>query len=159
MDSLIVPDLNVLRNWLDTLNIHWFECDSCKALHLQNMQNFDGIFDVKIDLIDEIILFSALAEVKPTALIPLVANLSHINASSLTAKAFVDIQDDDLPHLVVCQTLDASASISYQQFVHFIKRSEDQTLMIMAEACSDHLLMSEEDDSIKMYEKASLSLH
>ena len=33
------------------------------------MQNFDGVFDAKIDLVDNVILFSALAEVKPTALI------------------------------------------------------------------------------------------
>lgn len=73
MDSLIVPDLALLRRWLDQSGISFFECDSCQALHLPHMQNFDGVFDAKIDLVDNVILFSALAEVKPTALIPLVA--------------------------------------------------------------------------------------
>lgn len=70
MDSLIVPDLALLRRWLDQLGISFFECDSCQALHLPHMQNFEGVFDAKIDLVDNIILFSALAEVRPTALIP-----------------------------------------------------------------------------------------
>ncbi len=38
MDSLIVPDLAMLRRWLDQLNILYFECDSCQALHLPHMQ-------------------------------------------------------------------------------------------------------------------------
>ncbi len=47
MDSLVVPGLDTLRHWLDELGISFFECDSCRALHLPHMQNFDGIFDAK----------------------------------------------------------------------------------------------------------------
>lgn len=64
MDSLVVPGLDTLRRWLDEIGISFFECDSCQALHLPHMQNFDGIFDAKIDLVDNVVLFSALAEVK-----------------------------------------------------------------------------------------------
>ncbi len=49
--------------------------------------------------------FPPSAEVKPSALLALSADLSAINASSLTVKAFIDIQDDNLPKLVVCQSL------------------------------------------------------
>lgn len=73
MDSLVVPGLDTLRHWLDELGISFFECGSCQALHLPHMQNFDGIFDAKIDLLDNVVLFSALAEVKPSALLPLSA--------------------------------------------------------------------------------------
>ena len=66
-------------------------------------------FDAKIDLINDVILFSALAEVKPSALLALASDLSAINASSLTVKAFLDIQDDNLPKLVVCQSLFSGA--------------------------------------------------
>ena len=82
MDSLVVPGLDTLRRWLDEIGISFFECDSCQALHLPHMQNFDGIFDAKIDLVDNVVLFSALAEVKPSALLALSADLSAINASS-----------------------------------------------------------------------------
>lgn len=109
MDLQVVPTLDTLRQWLDDAGITFFECDSCQALHLPHMQNFDGIFDAKIDLINDVILFSALAEVKPSALLALASDLSAINASSLTVKAFLDIQDDNLPKLVVCQSLFSGA--------------------------------------------------
>lgn len=148
MDSLVVPTLDILRRWLDENGVSFFECDSCQALHLPHMQNFDGVYDAKIDLLDDTILFSALAEAKPSALLPLAADLSAINASSLTVKAFLDIQDDNLPKLVVCQSLLASVGISRQQFAAFIKQSEEQISMVILEACANQLLfVAEEEDN------------
>src|SRR5476649_1301784 len=147
MDSLIVPDLALLRRWLDQLGISFFECDSCQALHLPHMQNFDGVFDAKLDIVDNVILFSSLAEVKPTALIPIVADLSQINASSLTVKAFVDIQDDNLPKLIVCQALSIAVGVTQSQFRHFIHQAEEQISMLILEARANDLLFMEEDDS------------
>ncbi|PLR37254.1 YbjN domain-containing protein [Chimaeribacter californicus] len=148
MDSLTIPDLAQLRRWLDQLGISFFECDSCQALHLPHMQNFDGVFDAKIDLVDNVILFSALAEVKPTALIPLFADLSQINASSLSAKAFIDIQDDNLPKLIVCQSLSVMVGVTLEQFSSFMQQSEEQISMIILEArANDLLFLGEEDDN------------
>ena len=147
MDSLIVPDLALLRRWLDQLGISFFECDSCQALHLPHMQNFDGIFDAKLDIVDNVILFSALAEVKPTALIPLVADLSSINASSLTIKAFVDIQDDNLPKLIVCQSLTIAVGVTEEQFAFFLQQAEEQMSMIILEAhANDLLFLGDEEE-------------
>lgn len=76
MDSLVVPVwIRYVAGW--TKSASAFECDSCQALHLPHMQNFDGIFDAKIDLVDNVVLFSALAEVKPSALLALSADLGH----------------------------------------------------------------------------------
>ncbi|GBU12867.1 oxidoreductase [Enterobacterales bacterium] len=147
MDSLIVPDLALLRRWLDQLGISFFECDSCQALHLPHMQNFDGVFDAKLDIVDNVILFSSLAEVKPTALIPIVADLSQINASSLTVKAFVDIQDDNLPKLIVCQALSIAVGVTQSQFAHFLQQAEEQMSMIILEAhANDMLFLGDEEE-------------
>ena len=62
MTSLVVPTLDTLRQWLDDLGMSFFECDTCQALHLPHMQNFDGIFDAKVDLVDNVILFSAMSD-------------------------------------------------------------------------------------------------
>ena len=145
MDSLVVPGLDTLRHWLDELGISFFECDSCQALHLPHMQNFDGIFDAKIDLLDNVVLFSALAEVKPSALLPLSADLSAINASSLTVKAFLDIQDDSLPKLVVCQALPVGAGVTLEQFAWFFRQSEEQVSMVILEAGANQLLYKAEE--------------
>lgn len=146
MDLQVVPTLDTLRQWLDDAGITYFECDSCQALHLPHMQNFDGVFDAKIDLINDVVLFSALAEVKPSALLALASDLSAINAGSLTVKAFLDIQDDNLPKLVVCQSLFAGAGVSFKQFSWFMRQSEEQISMVMLEASAHHLLFTAEED-------------
>ena len=73
MDSLVVPTLDTLRRWLDNLGVSFFECDTCQALHLPHMQNFEGVFDPKIDLVDNVVMFSAMAEIKPSALLTVAA--------------------------------------------------------------------------------------
>lgn len=146
MDSLVVPSLDTLRRWLDELGVNFFECDTCQALHLPHMQNFSGIFDAKIDLVDDVVLFSALAEVKPSALLALASDLSAINAGSLTVKAFLDIQDDNLPKLVVCQALSTGAGVNRAQFSWFMQQSEQQISMVILEAGANHLLYSGEDE-------------
>ncbi|MNY33313.1 putative bacterial sensory transduction regulator [compost metagenome] len=123
------------------------------------MQNFDGIFDAKIDLINDVILFSALAEVKPSALLALASDLSAINAGSLTVKAFLDIQDDNLPKLVVCQSLCAGAGLSFQQFAWFMRQSEEQISMVMLEASAHHLLFMAEDEEVENNDSRDAFLH
>ena len=132
MDSLVVPGLDTLRHWLDELGINFFECDSCQALHLPHMQNFDGIFDAKLDLVDNVVLFSA--------------DLSAINASSLTVKAFLDIQDDNLPKLVVCQALSVGVGITVEQFGWFFRQSEEQISMVILEAAANQVLYKAEEE-------------
>ena len=146
MDSLVVPSLDTLRQWLDEMGMNFFECDTCQALHLPHMQNFEGVFDAKIDLIDNVVLFSALAEVKPSALLALGADLAAINASSLTVKAFLDMQDDNLPKLVVCQSLSAGVGVTFEQFAAFVTQSEEQVSMVILEANAHQLLYKPEDE-------------
>lgn len=159
MDLQVVPTLDTLRQWLDDAGITFFECDSCQALHLPHMQNFDGIFDAKIDLINDVILFTAMAEVKPSALLALAADLSAINASSLTVKAFLDIQDDNLPKLVVCQTLSSGAGVTLEQFAWFMRQSEEQISMVILEARAHQLLFVPEDEELKAGDDAYNFLH
>ena len=110
------------------------------------MQNFEGIFDAKLDLVDNVVLFSALAEVKPSALLPLSADLSAINASSLTVKAFLDIQDDNLPKLVVCQALTVGVGVTLDQFAWFFRQSEEQISMVILEASANQVLYKSEEE-------------
>ncbi|EOW6722482.1 YbjN domain-containing protein [Cronobacter dublinensis] len=146
MDSLVVPTLDTLRRWLDNLGVSFFECDTCQALHLPHMQNFDGVFDAKIDLVDNVVLFSAMAEIKPSALLTVASDLSAINAGSLTLKAFLDIQDDNLPKLVVCQTLLTEVGVTVEQFEAFYRQSEQQTSMAIMEARAQQLIYAPEED-------------
>ena len=146
MDSICYPDISQLREWLDQLKTSYFECDSCAALHLPHMQNIDGIFDAKLDIINNVLVLSALAELKPTAIIPLVANISQINASSLTAKVFLEINNENLPKLVVSQSFSLGAGMTYRQFSHFIQEAEEQISSIVFEIFSNNLLYANHDE-------------
>lgn len=159
MNSLVVPGLDTLRQWLDELGINFFECDTCQALHLPHMQNFEGVFDAKLDLMNDVILFTAMAEVKPSALLALAADLSAINASSLTVKAFLDIQDDNLPKLVVCQTFPCGAGVSFEQFAWFMRQSEEQISMVILEARAHQLLFVPEDEELNTSDDVRNFLH
>ncbi len=159
MNSLVAPGLDTLRQWLDELGISFFECDTCQALHLPHMQNFDGVFDAKLDPMNDVILFTAMAEVKPSALLALAADLSAINASSLTVKAFLDIQDDNLPKLVVCQTLSSGAGVTFEQFAWFMRQSEEQISMVILEARAHQLLFVPEEEELKTNDDARNFLH
>ncbi|PHM40150.1 hypothetical protein Xmau_01903 [Xenorhabdus mauleonii] len=150
MDSMVTPDLSTLRTWLERLKISYFENDSSSVLHLPHMQNIDGLFDAKIDLLGDVVLFSALAEVRPTAIIPLVANLSQINASSLTVKAFLDVQDENLPKLIVCQAFPIAAGMTFRQFSNFIKQGEEQIANVIFEIHSNNLLYVNHDMESEM---------
>ncbi|ELY3746360.1 YbjN domain-containing protein [Cronobacter sakazakii] len=159
MDSLVVPTLDTLRRWLDNLGVSFFECDTCQALHLPHMQNFEGVFDAKIDLVDNVVMFSAMAEIKPSALLTVAADLSAINAGSLTLKAFLDIQDDNLPKLVVCQTLLVEMGVTVAQFEAFYRQSEQQTSMVLMEARAHHLIYTPEEDEKREPEVNNHFLH
>ncbi|KLN96117.1 YbjN domain-containing protein [Moellerella wisconsensis] len=146
MESICYPDIPKLREWLDQLKTSYFECDACSALHLPHMQNIDGIFDAKLDILNNVLVLSALAEVKPTAIITLLANISQINASSLTAKVFLEINDENLPKLVVSQSFSLDAGMTYNQFNHFVQQAEDQISSIIFEIHSNNLLYSNRED-------------
>lgn len=148
MNNLPVPDLTVLKTWLLQLGIEFFECESCQALHLPHMQNINGIFDAKIDLLDEdIIVFSAATEVRPTGLLPLVAGLSDINAQFSLVNGFVDVQDDNLPKLIVTHSLTAGAGLTLGQFQRFVLQTQQQIeLFVENVKLKGYLFFPEEDE-------------
>lgn len=116
------------------------------ALHLPHMQNFDGVYDAKIDLVDNTVLFPRWRR----SGLPRCCRwrpISAINASSLTVKAFLDMQDDNLPKLVVCQSLSVMQGVTYEQFEWFVRQSEEQISMVILEAGAHQLLFNAEEDA------------
>ncbi|MGP1923740.1 MAG: YbjN domain-containing protein [Arsenophonus sp. NEOnobi-MAG3] len=146
MDLICFPDIAKLREWIVQFKTSYFECDNCQALHLPHMQNIDGIFDAKVDIVENILVFSVLAELKPTSIITLLANLSQINASTLTAKAFMEINDENLPKLVVSQSFSLLAGMTCNQFLSFLQQAEVQMAAIIFEVYNNDLLYSAKED-------------
>ena len=99
------PGLDTLRHWLDELGINFFECDSCRPCICRICRISTAFLIAKLDLVDNVVLFLLWRKRSLRRCSGLSADLSAINASSLTVEAFLDIQDDNLPKLVVCQAL------------------------------------------------------
>ena len=125
MNAVVTTDLDQLKSWLDELQIAYYECDSCQALHLPHLQYISGIFDAKIDILEDVLVFTAIAELKPSAIVPLMANLSQINASSLFIKTFLEISDENLPKLVFCQSFPVAAGISLNSTCSYKKQKSN----------------------------------
>ena len=108
MESICYPDITKLREWLDQLKTSYFECDACSALHLPHMQNIDGIFDAKLDILNNVLVLSALAEVKPTAIITLFLKFTVIIYSILIVKIWKKLMKKNL----IIQTVSRSLFIN-----------------------------------------------
>ncbi|HCH51242.1 MAG TPA: YbjN domain-containing protein [Proteus sp.] len=147
MDAVVTTDLDQLKSWLDELQIAYYECDSCQALHLPHLQYINGIFDAKIDILEDVLVFTAIAELKPSAIVPLMANLSQINASSLFIKTFLEISDDNLPKLVLCQSLSVAVGISFNQFDFFLQKAEEQSAEVISEIFNNGFLYGERQET------------
>lgn len=146
MNLIYFPKIAKLREWLVQLKTSYFECDNCQALHLPHMQNIDGIFDAKVDIIENILVFSVSAELKPTSIIALLANLSQINANSLMAKVFMEINDENLPKLVVSQSFPLLAGMTFNQFSIFLQLAEEQIAAIIHDVYHHNMLYSSQED-------------
>lgn len=154
VSEFAVPDLDLLKQWLTQLNIDYFECESCLALHLPHMQNINGIFDAKIDLLEQhILVFSSASEVRPTGLLPLVAELSEINAQYSLINGFVDVQDDNLPKLIITHSLTSAAGITTAQLLVFIKQTEEQIEQFIDVVKRKGYLFFPEEDEISDQDK------
>ena len=65
-------------------------------------------------------MFTTELEVRPVGLLPLVADLGRLNMSYPTLKIFVDVVDDNLPRLMVCNTLQLGAGLTPEQLQLFM---------------------------------------
>ena len=73
-------------------------------------------------------------------------------------KAFLDMQDDNLPKLVVCQSLSVMQGVTYEQFAWFVRQSEEQISMVILEANAHQLLLPTDDEG-KITLPKTISLH
>ncbi len=99
--------------------MNFFECDTA-ALHLPHMQNFDGVYDAKIDGGQH---RSFRDGGGPPASPPLAADPSVINASSLTVKAFSICRMIIRQKLLCASLYPLCISVTYEQFEWLVCQS------------------------------------
>ena len=82
---------------------------------------------------EEGLLFSSELEIRPAALLPMVAELGRLNMQYPSLKVFLDIIDDNLPRLVVGHTVFTKAGLTVEQFILFVQSTIAATHDVVAE--------------------------
>jgi hypothetical protein len=134
MTNLQHPDRDLLERWLDDIHVENYLCGHCDGLHISALHALEGTVNSRIYLEERILFFSTALEIRPTALLPLAADLGRLNMEYPTLKIFPDVVDDNTPQLIVGACMLTSSRITPDQFAEFVVNTLDGT-RLLAEEC------------------------
>lgn len=133
MTQLSKPTVDDIKAWLMALGHDYSLCDNCHGLHLSALQNDELLLDGRLFVEDDGLLLTSEVEVRPTDILRLHAELPAINMRYPALKCFIDLQDDVLPRLIICDVLMTGAGITRGQVDHFLGSVIEATLMLVRE--------------------------
>lgn len=125
--------LEHIAAWLSKLKTDYYQCQDCLGLHIVRIQKSGDVCDAKIELIDDILSYRIVVEIRQTAIATLLAELSVINASSRFLKIFMEMLDDSTPKLVIMHSIACGEGLSFRQFTVFLQQIEEEALQIIGE--------------------------
>lgn len=135
-----ISEISKIAQWLIRLNADFYQCEQCEALHLSYLQQVEGVKDAKIELLDDILTISLTAEIKQSAIVALLSELSQINQSLLLTKVYLDVNDDSEPEIVFAYSMQIVEKITFNQFSLSLARVEEESLQIISELYNNDLL-------------------
>ena len=144
MSELQLPDIDTIEQWLKRMGQVCYLCGQCPGLHLEAVQSEEGVLDARLLMEPEGVLLSVELEIRPSILLGMNAELSYLNMGFPTIKAFLDVVDEGIPRLVLCDTLMTGAGVSYEQFAHFVTASLEQIHKIITDCQQQGYLMGDQ---------------
>lgn len=132
-----------IESWLKEARVDYYTCDRCEGMHLQSLQDMEGIIDSRLFLEPWGLLLTTELEIRPMALLPLAADLGRLNMDYPTLKLFQDVVDDATPQLVVAGTLLGGAGVSLEQFATFVANIVTATREVGKECLQLNYLFAE----------------
>ncbi len=148
MTSPVIPDRALLEDWLDRAHVDYHECGRCEGLHLEALRDLEGVIDSRLFIEPWGLLLTTELEVRPMALLPLVADLGRLNMDYPTLKLFQDVVDDATPQLVAAGTALGAAGLNLEQFAHFVATTITATRQLAEECLQLNYLFAEADPSM-----------
>ena len=143
MTSPVSLDRTTIENWLNEARVEHYICERCEGLHLQSLQDIEGIIDSRLFLEPWGLLLTTELEVRPMALLPLAADLGRLNMDYPTLKIFQDVVDDATPQLVIAGTQLAGAGLTLEQFATFVANTAAATRQVAVECRQLNYLFAE----------------
>ena len=130
--------------WLTAGDIDHYICESCHGIHLSELQGLDGVLESRLFVEHEDAIITTEVEIRPTALLALVADLGRLNMNYPSLKVFVDIVDDNLPRLIVADYLHTQAGLEQHQFLWIVQQTMLATQQLVQEITELGFLMQDE---------------
>ena len=131
---LVVDDAadnrDLLERWLDDIHVENYHCGHCEGLHISALHALEGVVNSRVYMEGIILYFSTSFEVRPTALLPLAADLGRLNMDYPTLKLFLDVVDDATPQLVASACMLTGSRITSDQFAELVISALDGTRLV-----------------------------
>ncbi len=140
--TVVPPDEAGIRQWLEKAGMAHYLCGECHGIHLSAMQEREEVLDCRLFVEPEGVLLSTEVELRPASLLLIQAELTRLNMAWPAIKVFVDLVDDTLPRLVICQFLLTGAGTDERQFAHFVETGLQATDTLVDE-CRDQGWLSQ----------------
>ncbi|RKS87695.1 putative sensory transduction regulator [Orbus hercynius] len=135
-----MTELSQIAQWLNKMNVDFYQDEDDFTIHLSYLQKIDGIYEAKIELIDDILKVVITAQIKLSAIISLMAELSQINQSIYFTKIYLDIVDDSEPKIIFTYAIHAADDLTFNQFSLSLASVEEEALQVIGELNSCELL-------------------
>jgi hypothetical protein len=158
MLSLVLPDADQVRRWLEQAAIKHYICDHCHGLHISELQEREGVVDSRLFVEEDSLLLTTELELRPSALFAVLAASPGLNMSFPALKVFADVNDETLPRLVACDLLHGRHGVSFEQFIGFVQATVDATVQLLDECQSQGWLLWP-DDEAETAQELSGALH
>ncbi len=133
--------------WLSASYIEHYVCENCHGIHLSELQELEGVLESRLFVEQEGALLTSEIEIRPTALLVLVAELGRLNMNYPSLKVFVDIVDDNLPRLIVADYMHTQAGLDESQFIWIVQQTVMATQQLLFEIGELGFLMQDEEPS------------
>ena len=148
MHTVVTPDAEQVTRWLEQANIQYYICEQCHGLHLSELQSREGVVDARLFVEEDGVLLSTELELRPAAIFAAQAELSRLNMEHPSLKLFIDINDDDMPRLIVCDLLLGRQGVTFDQFIYFVQVTLDASAQLL-EDCqrADWLLWPDDGEA------------
>ncbi|MBO1518657.1 YbjN domain-containing protein [Oceanisphaera pacifica] len=131
--------------WLNAGYIEHYVCEHCHGIHFSELQALDGILESRLFVEHEGAILTSEIEIRPTALLTLMADLTRLNMNYPSLKIFVDVLDDNMPRLIVADYLHTKAGIDQAQFLWIVQHALMATQQLLLEVAELGFLMNEDE--------------
>ncbi|MGY0218633.1 YbjN domain-containing protein [Endozoicomonadaceae bacterium StTr2] len=147
MNELVVPDMASLEAWVKQAGYGSWQCDQCNGLHIDALQELEGVVDSRLFLEPFGIIFSTELDIRNSTVLAVAADLGRLNMTFPTMKLFLDVVDDGTPLFVMSQSLLTAQGVTYSQFANYLESALYAKQQIIAECKELHYLFNGDESN------------